>query len=55
MDRNKVKAIKELPLKSSKKKLQSFLGPFNYCSKHIKDSYKLYEILKLKDKDEDGF
>lgn len=59
IDQDKVKAIKELPLPCNKRKLQSFLGLFNYCSKHVKQSYMLlkglYDILKLKDKDEDMF
>ncbi|KAF9763392.1 Retrovirus-related Pol polyprotein from transposon opus [Nosema granulosis] len=59
VDPEKVRDIKELPLPGSIKKLQSFIGLFNYCSKHIKDSYKLlkdlYAILGLKGKEEEEF
>ncbi|MGL4850115.1 MAG: reverse transcriptase domain-containing protein, partial [Clostridium sp.] len=59
VDEEKVKTIRSLPVPDTRKKLQSFLGLFNYCTKHIKDSYKLtaelYAVLKLKDKAEVAF
>ncbi|KAF9762010.1 Retrovirus-related Pol polyprotein from transposon 17.6 [Nosema granulosis] len=59
VDPEKVRAIEDLPLPSSRKKLQSFLGLFNYSSKHIRNSYKyvkrLYDILRLKGKEEEIF
>ncbi|KAF9764069.1 Retrovirus-related Pol polyprotein from transposon [Nosema granulosis] len=57
VDPEKVRAVKELPIPGSIKKLQSFLGLFNYSSKHIRDSYKftkgLYAILELKENQEE--
>ncbi|KAF9747736.1 Retrovirus-related Pol polyprotein from transposon opus, partial [Nosema granulosis] len=58
VDRERVLAIENLPVPMSKKKLQSFLGLYNYCSKFIRDGYKyvvkLYNILKLRgDKEND--
>ncbi|EQB62366.1 retrotransposon ty3-gypsy subclass [Vairimorpha apis BRL 01] len=40
IDDSRIETIKKLPIPDTKKKLQSFLGLINYCSKFIK---KLYE------------
>ncbi|KAF9754364.1 Retrovirus-related Pol polyprotein from transposon 17.6, partial [Nosema granulosis] len=59
LDEDRVKSILELPVPKTKKKLQSLLGLFNYCSRFIKDSYKivnpLYKIIKLKKDEERRF
>lgn len=59
VDVDRIKSIVDLLYSCNKKKLQSLLGLYNYCSKFIKDSYKfenwLYKIIRLKSEDERRF
>lgn len=59
IDLERIKSISELPVLKNKKKLQSLLDLYNYCSRFIQDSHKivhpLYKILKLKGEEKTRF
>ena len=59
MDKEGVKSIEKLPIPISKKKLQSLLGLYNYCSKFIEGCHKiispLFDIIRLKGEKEKSF
>lgn len=59
VDKEGVKSIEKLPIPISKKKLQSLLGLYNYCSKFIEGCHKiispLFDIIRLKGEKEKSF